>query len=106
MHIQELETPAIVVDLDVTESNIRSMSEYCRNHGFGLRPHTKTHKIPAVARMQVDAGCHGITVAKPGEAVVMAAAGLDDILVHYPVLGDSKLDRLAALALDRRIILA
>ena len=106
MHIQELETPAIVVDLAVMESNIRSMAEYCQSHGFGLRPHTKTHKIPAIARMQVDAGSRGITVAKPGEAEVMSGAGLDDILVHYPVFGDSKLDRLAALARERKIILA
>ncbi len=106
MHIQELETPAIVVDLDAMENNIHSMAAYCQSHGFGLRPHTKTHKIPAIAQMQVEAGSHGITVAKTGEAEVMSKAGLDDILVHYPVFGDSKLDRLAALALERKIILA
>ena len=106
MNIQELETPAIVVDLGAMESNIRSMADYCRSHGFGLRPHTKTHKIPAIARMQLEAGSHGVTVAKPGEAEVMSQAGIDDILVHYPVFGDSKLDRLATLARDRKIMLA
>ncbi len=106
MHIQELETPAIVVDLDAMQSNIRSMAAYCQSHGFGLRPHTKTHKIPAIARMQVEAGSRGITVAKPGEAEVMSQGGLDDILVHYPVFGTSKLDRLATLAHERKIILA
>ncbi|MEO8125689.1 MAG: D-TA family PLP-dependent enzyme [Bryobacteraceae bacterium] len=106
MHILELETPAVVVDLEAMERNISSMAEYCRSHGFGLRPHTKTHKTPEIARMQVEAGSHGITVAKAGEAEVMSAAGLEDILVHYPVLGDSKLDRLAHLARDRKIILA
>ena len=106
MHILELETPAIVVDLGVIESNIQSMAQYCQSHGFGLRPHTKTHKIPAIAKMQVEAGSRGITVAKPGEAEIMSAAGLDDILVHYPVFGDTKLARLAALARERKIILA
>jgi D-serine deaminase-like pyridoxal phosphate-dependent protein len=106
MHIQELETPAIVVDLQTMESNIRSMAEYCQAHGFALRPHTKTHKIPTLAQMQVDAGCRGITVAKPGEAEVMSEAGLDDILVHYPVFGDSKLDRLSNLARERKITIA
>jgi D-serine deaminase-like pyridoxal phosphate-dependent protein len=106
MHIQDLETPAIVVDLGILEANIRSMGQYCDGHGVALRPHTKTHKIPAIARMQVDAGCRGITVAKVGEAEVMAEAGFDDILLHYPAFGDSKLDRLAHLARDHKIIAA
>ena len=106
MHIEELETPAILVDLDVLEGNIRSLAEYCQRHKLNLRPHTKTHKIPAIARMQIEAGCRGITVAKVGEAEVMAAAGMDDILLHYPILGQSKLARLASLAADRRIIVA
>lgn len=106
MHIQELETPAIVVDLDVLENNIRSLAEYCHSHKLNLRPHTKTHKIPDIARMQINAGFPGITVAKVGEAEVMAAAGIDDILVHYPIFGATKLERLAALARDRRITVA
>ena len=106
MHIEELETPAIVVDLDVLERNISSLADYCRRSNLNLRPHTKTHKIPEIARMQVNAGSRGITVAKVGEAEVMAAAGMDDILVHYPIFGRSKLERLAYLARDRKIILA
>src|SRR3954462_12870771 len=100
MHIEELETPAIVVDLDVLERNISSLADYCRRSNLNLRPHTKTHKIPEIARMQVNAGSRGITVAKVGEAEVMAAAGIDDILVHYPIFGRSKLERLAYLARD------
>ena len=84
MHITDLETPAIVVDLDVVEANISSLAGYCRRSNLRLRPHTKTHKIPEIARMQIQAGCHGITVAKVGEAEIMAAAGIDDILVHFP----------------------
>jgi D-serine deaminase-like pyridoxal phosphate-dependent protein len=106
MRIEELETPAIVVDLDVLQRNIRSLGDYCRGSNLNLRPHTKTHKIPEIAQMQVEAGCHGITVAKVGEAEVMAAAGMDDILVHYPVIGQSKLSRLALLARDRKITVA
>src|SRR5438093_10424584 len=103
MRIEELDTPAVAVDWDIMQDNIRSLADYCRRHGIGLRPHTKTHKIPAIAKMQVQSGSQGITVAKVGEAEVMAAAGLDDIFVAYPVLGASKLDRLAKLARNRKI---
>jgi D-serine deaminase-like pyridoxal phosphate-dependent protein len=106
MHIEELETPAVAVDLDVLERNVRSMADYCREHNLSLRPHTKTHKTPRIAQMQLDAGSRGITVAKVGEAEVMAGAGIDDILVHYPVFGQSKLARLAALARERTILVA
>ncbi len=103
MRIEDLETPAVVVDLDIMEENIRSLSDYCGRHGLGLRPHTKTHKIPAIAKMQIQSGCHGITVAKVGEAEVMANAGLNNILVAYPVLGETKLERLARVAQSHRI---
>jgi D-serine deaminase-like pyridoxal phosphate-dependent protein len=106
VHITELETPAVIVDLDVLEGNLRRLVEYGQRHGLKVRPHTKTHKIPAIARMQIDSGCHGITVAKTGEAAVMAAGGLDNILIAYPVFGAEKLKRLAALAHDRNIIVA
>ena len=87
MRIEELDTPALTVDLDIMERNLRSLSDYCRKHGLKLRPHTKTHKIPAIAKMQIASGCSGITVAKVGEAEVMASAGLEDILIAYPVVG-------------------
>ena len=106
MRIEELDTPAVIVDLDVLEVNIRSLADYCRAHGIGLRPHTKTHKIPAIAKTQMESGALGITVAKVGEAEVMAAAGLDNILVAYPVLGESKLQRLTRLALEKKITVA
>ncbi len=98
MRIDELDTPTLVVDLEIMESNLRKTATYCADHGIGLRPHVKTHKIPAIARMQTGAGAAGITVAKLGEAEVMAGEGLDDILVAYPVVGTSKLARLVALA--------
>lgn len=95
--LHDLDTPALVVDLDALESNIAEMAEVARTAEVRLRPHTKTHKCPAIARMQVDAGASGITVAKLGEAEVMADAGFDDILVAYPIFGAAKLARLRAL---------
>ncbi len=103
MKIEELDTPAVIVDLDILDTNLQSLASYCRKHGIGLRPHTKTHKIPAIAKMQIESGCHGITVAKVGEAEVMANAGLNDILIAYPLWGATKLERLTKLAQDRKI---
>lgn len=100
MRIEELETPAVIVDLDIVERNLRFLASYCQTHRLRLRPHTKTHKIPAIAKMQIASGAHGITVAKVGEAEVMAAAGLDDILIAYPLIGRDKCSRLAKLAQD------
>lgn len=106
MRIEELETPALVVDLDILEANIARVAAYARDHGLLVRPHTKTHKIPAIAQMQVKSGCHGITVAKSTEAEVMAEAGLDNILVAYPILAPEKAARLAELARSKRILVA
>jgi D-serine deaminase-like pyridoxal phosphate-dependent protein len=98
MHISELETPAVVVDLDVMERNLSRVSDYCRTHQLLLRPHTKTHKIPELAKRQIASGATGITVAKVGEAEVMLDAGIDDILIAYPIVGAEKTARLARLA--------
>jgi D-serine deaminase-like pyridoxal phosphate-dependent protein len=77
----ELDTPALVIDLDVMEANITEMAKVASDAGVRLRPHTKTHKCPEIAEMQIDAGATGITVAKLGEAEVMTAAGQTDLLV-------------------------
>jgi len=106
MRYDELSTPALTIDLDATERNLGQMAASCRRQGVGLRPHTKTHKTPEVARRQLEYGAVGLTVAKMGEAEVMAEAGLDDILIAYPILGDEKLRRLTALARVRRMIVA
>jgi D-serine deaminase-like pyridoxal phosphate-dependent protein len=106
MHRNELSTPALTIDLDIVEGNLDRMAHYCKEHGLGLRPHTKTHKTPELARMQLDRGASGLTVAKVGEAEVMADAGLDDLLVAYPVWGTEKLQRLAMLARGRNILLS
>jgi D-serine deaminase-like pyridoxal phosphate-dependent protein len=106
MRVSELSTPAIVVDIDVVESNLHRMAEYCRSHGIQLRPHTKTHKTLEVARMQLDLGAIGLTVAKVGEAEVMVDSGARQILVAHPIFGDDKLRRLAKLTARAEIIVA
>ena len=95
MLISDLDTPAVIVDLDVMERNLSRMSDYCREHQLLLRPHTKTHKIPELAKRQIASGATGITVAKIGEAEVMLAAGITDILIAYPIVGPTKTTRLA-----------
>ena len=94
MRIEDLDTPVVIVDLDIMQENLKSLAQYCWQHRLSLRPHTKTHKTPQIAKMQIESGCHGITVAKVGEAEVMVRSGIDDILIAYPVLGHSKLERL------------
>jgi D-serine deaminase-like pyridoxal phosphate-dependent protein len=103
MEMSELDTPALVVDLDILRRNIEAMAAVAHRAGVRLRPHTKTHKCPEIARMQVEAGASGITVAKLGEAEVMADAGFDDILVAYPIVGEQKLGRLRALRERARV---
>jgi D-serine deaminase-like pyridoxal phosphate-dependent protein len=106
MRYHELPTPALTIDLDILECNLDRMAAYCREHAIGLRPHTKTHKVPEVARMQVERGAVGLTVAKVGEAEVMAGAGLDDILIAFPIWGEEKLRRIAAIARERNVLLS
>ena len=80
-----LATPCIVVDLDIVARNIARLAAGARDRGVALRPHTKTHKSVAIARMQLEAGAAGITVGTVGEAEVMSSGGIDDIFVAYPV---------------------
>jgi D-serine deaminase-like pyridoxal phosphate-dependent protein len=106
MNFLDLDTPALVIDLDRVETNINEMAQRCRDSGVRLRPHTKTHKMPEIAQLQVNAGASGITCAKVGEAEVMVAAGFDDILIAYPVYGAEKLARLQALREKARILVS
>ena len=103
MLISEIETPAVVVDLDVMDRNLSRMADYCRKHNLLLRPHTKSHKIPELAKRQLASGATGITVAKLGEAEVMLDAGITDILIAYPIVGKEKAARLATIA-ERALI--
>ncbi|MFO1039060.1 MAG: D-TA family PLP-dependent enzyme [Geminicoccaceae bacterium] len=101
--IDDLDTPAVLIDLDRVENNLARAQSYADAHGLRLRPHIKTHKIPDLARRQVELGAIGITCQKLGEVEVMVDAGLDDILLTFNVLGRTKTARLAALARRARL---
>ena len=103
MNIDQLETPAVLIDLDRMELNVARVQALCDQAGVALRPHIKTHKTPEIARMQIEAGAIGIACQKVSEAEVFAGAGFDDILIPYNILGASKAARLADLALYNRI---
>ena len=91
-------TPAVVIDMDRVERNIARVQAQCDAAGVANRPHIKTHKIPAIAQMQMDAGAVGITCQKVSEAEVMADAGFKDIFIPYNIVGQPKLNKLMALA--------
>lgn len=93
-----LDTPAVLIDLEIVERNIERTQAFFDGLRIGLRPHIKTHKLPFLAKKQIEAGAIGITCQKIGEAEVMADAGIDDILITYNILGAGKLARLRELA--------
>jgi D-serine deaminase-like pyridoxal phosphate-dependent protein len=96
--VRDLDTPAVTVRLDIMEDNIRRAQEHLARHGIANRPHVKTHKIPAIGKLQMRAGAVGITCQKLGEVEVFADAGVaDDVLLTYNVVGPRKAERLAAL---------
>ncbi len=97
--VDEMDTPALLVDLDLMQQNIGRMAGHLRERGVAWRPHAKAFKCPAVAHLLRRAGAIGVTVAKVSEAEVMAAGGIEDILIAHLVVGPSKVDRLAALQL-------
>lgn len=102
----EIDTPAVLVDLDTLERNLERMATRARRAGVKLRPHTKTHRSAWLARRQLDLGATGITVAKLGEAEVMLSAGITDQLIAYPIVGEIKLRRLRAIADQATVIVS
>src|SRR6187549_1481447 len=101
----ELDTPCTLIAAEVVARNISRMADYCRQHAVSLRPHTKTHKSLRIARMQMDAGAVGLTVAKAGEAVAMAEV-TDDILLAYPAFDPARMKILTELARRKTIRVA
>ncbi len=95
--VSELDTPALLVDIETMDRNIAHIAGTMREHGVQWRPHAKGHKTPAITHRQMAAGAIGVTVAKVSEAEVMAAAGINDILIANQVVGPIKTRRLAAL---------
>ncbi len=101
-----LDTPALWVDLDQMEANIRALAAYLKEAGVAWRPHTKAMKVPAIAHKMLKAGAIGITCAKLSEAEVMAAAGIQDILIANQVVGPAKIARLANLRRSADVMVA
>ena len=95
--ISDLDTPAVLIDLDCVEANLKRAQDYADSHGLRLRPHIKTHKLPRFARRAMELGAIGITVQKLGEAEVFADAGITEIFLPYNIIGAAKLARLKAL---------
>ena len=96
--IQDIETPAVLIDLDIVEANIAAAQRRFDAMGVKFRPHIKTHKIPQLARMQLREGAQGIACQKLSEAEVFAADGFGDILLCFNLLSPAKIRRLRALA--------
>jgi 3-hydroxy-D-aspartate aldolase len=103
MLFAEVDTPALVIDLDAFERNLRRMAQFVAGAGVRLRAHAKTHKSPIIAARQVALGAVGVCCQKVSEAEVMVEGGIGDVLVSNEVAGAAKLDRLAALARRARI---
>ncbi len=102
-YIDELDTPALVIDLDLLERNIREMADFATEACVCLRPMIKTHKMPEITRMQMELGAVGILAAKLAEAEVMIRSGTDDVTFAYPVIGQEKVRRLIELAEKSRV---
>ena len=96
--LEELDTPALIVDLDKAEENIRTLQAFADTNNVSVRPHVKTHKSPYWALKQIDAGAIGVCTAKVGEAEAMVDGGIGDILIANEVVGQRKITRLVALA--------
>lgn len=103
MRVEEIDTPALVLELDSFERNLARMAEFARTRKLRLRPHAKMHKTPAVAQAQLGLGAVGICCQKVSEAEAMVDGGVADILITNQVVGAGKLERLAALARRARI---
>lgn len=103
MSIDRLSTPCLLVENRRLESNLERMQQRATREGVALRPHVKTHKSIDIARRQLALGAHGITVAKVGEAEVFAAAGITDLRIAYPLIGDDKYQRVLTLADRARV---
>jgi D-serine deaminase-like pyridoxal phosphate-dependent protein len=98
MSLWDLPTPALVVDLEALESNLKKMTDFYRGKKAKLRPHTKTHKCPILAKKQIAGGAVGVCAAKVSEAEVMVEAGVENVLITSPVVTKEKIERVLALA--------
>lgn len=98
--VEEVPTPALLLDRATFESNLKKMADHVAREGISLRPHSKTHKCPVIAKRQLKLGAVGICCAKVGEAQIMADAGISDILITSPVVTKEKIEPVVAMAKD------
>src|ERR1700730_1543614 len=103
MPLDEVDTPALVIDLDAFERNLRRLADRVAGSGVRMRPHAKTHKCPVIALQQIELGAVGVCVQKVSEAEALVYGGVKDVLVTNEVVGRQKLRRLTALAHNARI---
>jgi D-serine deaminase-like pyridoxal phosphate-dependent protein len=106
MNVQDLDTPALIVDLDAMEKNIETVARFFRGKQCNIRPHFKGHKTPAISHKQLEAGAKGICTAKLGEAEVLASVGVKDILITNEIVTKQKVDRLARLSTQCKVKVA
>ncbi|MGN6362520.1 MAG: alanine racemase, partial [Thermomicrobiales bacterium] len=104
--VAAVDTPALLIDLDIMERNLRTMADFFVDKPAKLRPHAKTHKSPVIAQKQLALGAVGITCAKLGEAEVLVEAGVPDILVANQIIGPTKIARLMGLLHHSRVTVA
>lgn len=98
MKYHQLDTPSLLIDREILLDNLKFMQEYANRNGIALRPHTKTHKMPYIAKLQIEMGASGIAVAKIGEAEIMAEHGVEDIFIANEIIGDIKYQRICKLS--------
>jgi 3-hydroxy-D-aspartate aldolase len=103
MTVHNVDTPALLIDLDAFDRNVRRMAQQAANAGVALRPHAKTHKCPAIALKQIALGAVGVCCQKVSEAEAMVDGGVQDVLISNEIVGHQKLARLVALAQRARI---
>jgi D-serine deaminase-like pyridoxal phosphate-dependent protein len=101
-----IDTPSLVLDIDILKANINELLKICHSHGVSLQPHAKTHRTPEIGLLQQELGCDGLCVAKVGEAEGFANAGVKKITVAYPVIGVSKVERARVLSTSIDLTLA
>lgn len=97
-HLDDIETPALILDMDRMERNIKRMAKFAKECGVSLRPHVKTHKSPEIAKIQLAAGSSGVCLQKVSEVEVFAGAGIHDIFLTNEVVVPQKIQRLARIA--------
>ncbi|MBI3988627.1 MAG: DSD1 family PLP-dependent enzyme [candidate division NC10 bacterium] len=104
--LHDIDTPALLIDLDVMERNLQTMADFFKDKPAKLRPHVKTHKTPLIAHKQIALGAIGMTCAKAGEAEIMVWGGVKDVLIANQVVGREKIQRVVCLARHATVTVA